>query len=211
MPIHASADVDSSARVDPTANVWHLAQIRERAVVGMDSVVGRGAYVGSGVVLGARCKLQNLAQVYEPARLADGVFVGPGAILTNDRYPRAITADGDLARADDWELLPIRIEHGASIGAGAVVVAGCDVGLYATVGAGAIVTRTVPGHALVAGNPARRIGWVCACGARLNDGHGDPAPAEIERYATNPELSCERCGRRYRYEADEDTLREVAR
>ena len=68
-----------------------------------------------------------------------------------------------------------------------------------------------PGHALVAGNPARRIGWVCACGARLLDGNGNPAPAEIERYATNPELSCERCHRRYRYEADEDTLREVAR
>jgi Serine acetyltransferase len=92
-----------------------------------------------------------------------------------------------------------------------VVVAGCDVGTFATVGAGAIVTKPVPGHALVAGNPARRIGWVCACGARLMDGNGDPAPAAIERYASNPQLGCERCGRRYRYEADEDTLREVAR
>lgn len=209
--IHAAADLEDGVSIGAGSAVWQRAQVRSGARIGGDCIIGRDVFIDTDVEIGDRTKIQNGALIYHGVTVADAVFIGPGAILTNDRYPRAITADGDLARGDDWELLPIRIEHGASIGAGAVVVAGCDVGPFATVGAGAIVTRTVPGHALVAGNPARRIGWVCACGARLNDGHGDPAPAEIERYASNPELSCERCGRRYRYEADEDTLREVAR
>jgi UDP-2-acetamido-3-amino-2,3-dideoxy-glucuronate N-acetyltransferase len=209
--IHPAADLEDGVSIGAGSAVWQRAQVRSGARIGGDCIIGRDVFIDTDVEIGDRTKIQNGALIYHGVTVADAVFIGPGAILTNDRYPRAITADGDLARGDDWELLPIRIEHGASIGAGAVIVAGCDVGPFATVGAGAIVTRTVPGHALVAGNPARRIGWVCACGARLNDGHGDPAPAEIERYASNPELSCERCGRRYRYEADEDTLREVAR
>ena len=92
------------------------------------------------------------------------MFIGPGAILTNDRYPRAITSTGELARAADWEVSPIAVRYGSSIGAGAILVAGIEVGRFATVGAGAVVTRNVPNHALVAGSPARRIGWVCACG-----------------------------------------------
>jgi UDP-2-acetamido-3-amino-2,3-dideoxy-glucuronate N-acetyltransferase len=209
--IHPAADLEDGVSVGAGSAVWQRAQVRSGARIGGDCIIGRDVFIDTDVEIGDRTKIQNGALIYHGVTVADAVFIGPGAILTNDRYPRAITADGDLARGDDWELSPIRIEHGASIGAGAVVVAGCDVGPFATVGAGAVVTRTVPGYALVAGNPARRIGWVCACGARLNDGHGDPAPAEIERYASNPELSCERCGRRYRYEADEDTLREVAR
>lgn len=209
--VHESADLEDGVAVGPRTAIWQRVQVRSGAQIGADCIVGRDVFIDGGVTIGDRTKIQNAALIYHGVEIADGVFIGPGAILTNDRYPRAITADGELARADDWELLPIRIEHGASIGAGAIVVAGCDVGVFATVGAGAVVTRTVPGHALVAGSPARRIGWVCACGARLMDGRGAPAPAAIERYASNPELSCERCGRRYRYEADEDTLREVAR
>jgi acetyltransferase-like isoleucine patch superfamily enzyme len=209
--VHASADLEEGVSVGPRTAIWQRAQIRSGARIGADCIVARDVFIDGGVAIGDRTKIQNGALIYHGVDVADGVFIGPGAILTNDRYPRAITAEGELARADDWELSPVQIAHGASIGAGAIVVAGSDVGQFATVGAGAVVTRTVPGHALVAGNPARRIGWVCACGARLMDGRGSPAPAEIERYASNPELSCERCGRRYRYEADEDTLREVAR
>ena len=187
MPIHASADVDSSARVDPTASVWHLAQIRERAVVGMDSVVGRAAYVGSGVVLGARCKLQNLAQVYEPARLADDVFVGPGAILTNDRHPRAVSLRGDLKTADDWDPVGVICETGASIGAGAICVAPVRIGTWAVVAAGAVVVHDVVDFALVAGVPARRVGWVGRAGWRLTE-VGDGW------------WRCEQTGERYRQE-----------
>ena len=160
------------------------------------------------VVIGDRVKIQNLALVYHGVTVEDGVFIGPGAILTNDRYPRAITSGGDLARADDWQVSPITLRYGCSIGAGAVVVAGVQVGRFATVGAGAVVTRTVPNHALVAGSPARRIGWVCACGARLVDSNGDPMAAEPGRYATHLELICPACGRTYAYIPDAETLEE---
>ena len=125
------------------------------------------------VTLGDRVKVQNRALVYHGVTVEDGVFIGPGAILTNDRRPRSLNADGGLARAADWTVSPIRIAVGASIGAGAVVVAGRDVGPYAMVGAGAVVTHDVPGHALVVGNPARQIGWVCICGDRLIETAGD--------------------------------------
>lgn len=187
MAIHISADVDSSARVDPTATVWHLAQIREGAVVGMESVIGRAAYIGSGVVLGARCKLQNLAQVYEPARLADGVFVGPGAILTNDRHPRAVSPRGDLKATDDWDPVGVLCEAGASIGAGAICVAPVRIGTWAVVAAGAVVVDDVPDFALVAGTPARWIAWVGRAGQRLTEVGGGW-------------WRCDRTGERYRQE-----------
>ena len=129
------------------------------------------------VTLGDRVKVQNRALIYHGVTVEDGVFIGPGAILTNDRRPRSLNADGGLARAADWTVSPIRIAVGASIGAGAVVVAGRDVGPYAMVGAGAVVTHDVPAHALVVGNPARQIGWVCVCGERLVETAGDAGRA----------------------------------
>jgi serine acetyltransferase len=135
--------------------------------------------------------------VYHGVTVEDGVFIGPNAILTNDRFPRSITATGELAGAADWVVSPILLRTGASIGAGAVVVAGHDVGRFATVGAGAVVTRDVPDFALVAGNPARRLGWVCACGRRLVDMAGTPIAA-----ASVGEASCPACGARYSIDID---------
>jgi UDP-3-O-[3-hydroxymyristoyl] glucosamine N-acyltransferase len=104
-----NADVHASARVGDGSAIWHLAQVREDAVLGPNCVVGRGAYIGSGVHLGANCKVQNYALVYEPAQLADGVFIGPAAVLTNDTYPRAMTPDGTLKSADDWQPVGVTI------------------------------------------------------------------------------------------------------
>jgi UDP-2-acetamido-3-amino-2,3-dideoxy-glucuronate N-acetyltransferase len=207
--IHPSADLEDDVAIGARTSIWHRAQVRRGASIGADGIIGRDAFIDEGVVLGDRVKIQNAALVYHGVTVGNGVFIGPGAILTNDRYPRAITPDGELAGTEDWQVSPIRLEGGSSIGAGAIVIAGCDVGPFAMVGAGAVVTRTVPGHALVAGNPAVRIGWVCACGDRLLDADGHPAPAEIDRYSMDKVLSCARCGRRYTYDRDDDTLREV--
>lgn len=208
--VHPSADLEDDVVVGPGSAVWQRAQIRAGARIGAECIVGRDVFIDTGVEIGDRTKIQNGALIYHGVTVAEGVFIGPGAILTNDRYPRAISPTGELAGADDWEVTPIRLEHGCSIGAGAIVVAGSNVGQYAMVGAGAVVTRNVPGHALVAGSPAKRIGWVCACGDRLLDADGHPAQAEIGRYMIDPELVCGRCHRRYTYDRDGDTLRETA-
>jgi UDP-2-acetamido-3-amino-2,3-dideoxy-glucuronate N-acetyltransferase len=162
-----SADVSPDARIGDGSSIWHLAQVRERAVLGRNCIVGRGAYVGTGVVMGDNCKVQNYALVYEPAKLGDGVFIGPAVVLTNDTYPRAINPDGSLKSAHDWEPVGVTIETGASIGARATCVAPVTIGAWATVAAGAVVVKDVPPFALVAGVPARRLGWVGRAGVPL--------------------------------------------
>jgi acetyltransferase-like isoleucine patch superfamily enzyme len=159
--------VSDRAVLGERTSVWNHAQIRENARLGRGCIVAKDVYVDFDVVIGDFAKIQNGALLYHGVTLGNGVFVGPGAIFTNDRRPRAINADGTLKSAADWTVSKTVIEDGAAIGAGAVVVAGVHVGKWAMVGAGAVVTRDVPAHGLVAGNPARRIGWVCACGERL--------------------------------------------
>jgi acetyltransferase-like isoleucine patch superfamily enzyme len=183
-----SADVSPDAVIGPGSSIWHLAQVRENAQLGENCIVGRGAYIGTGVVMGDNCKVQNYALVYEPARLGDGVFVGPAVVLTNDTYPRAITPDGALKSADDWEPVGVTIETGASIGARATCVAPVTIGTWATVAAGAVVVKDVPAYALVAGVPARRIGWVGESGVPLVRGGADGAwecPSTGERFSEN--------------------------
>jgi acetyltransferase-like isoleucine patch superfamily enzyme len=130
-------------------------------------MIGRGAYVGAGVRLGNRVKVQNLAQLYEPAVVEDGVFIGPGVVLTNDEYPRAIRPDGSRIDASQWDAVGVTLRRGCSVGARAVCVAPLEVGRWAMVAAGAVVVHDVPDFALVAGSPARRIGWVGPAGRRL--------------------------------------------
>jgi UDP-2-acetamido-3-amino-2,3-dideoxy-glucuronate N-acetyltransferase len=164
--------------------VWDQARVREGAVIGEDCIIGRGAYVDAGVHIGSRVKIQNNALVYHGCNVEDDVFIGPAAVLTNDRNPRAVTVDGTLASADDWLVSQIRLSVGCSVGANAVVVAGCDIGAHALVGAGAVVTRSVPDYAIVVGNPARILGWACECGSRLVDEAGDPIGPEHAGAAT---------------------------
>ncbi len=164
-----SAEVSSEATIGDGSSIWHLSQIREGAVLGENCVIGRGAYIGTGVTLGNNCKVQNYALVYEPATLGDGVFIGPAVVLTNDTYPRAVNEDGSPKSASDWEAVGVTIDEGAAIGARSVCVAPVRIGAWALVAAGAVVTRDVPAHALVAGVPARQIGWVSRSGTRLKE------------------------------------------
>jgi len=184
--VHETADVAESASVAAGSKIWHYAQVRENAKIGQNVIVGRGAYVGTAVEVGDNCKIQNYALVYEPAKLANGVFIGPAVVLTNDHFPRAINADGTAKSADDWHPVGVDIREGASIGASATCVAPIVIGRWALVGSGAVVVKDVPDFALVVGSPARRIGWVGKSGHPLTVDPKDPTlwscPVSGERY-----------------------------
>jgi len=185
--IHPTADVDDGAQIGLGTVVWHLAQVRSNAIVGAGCTIGRGAYIGDGAVLGDNCKIQNYALVYEPAVLSEGVFVGPGAVLTNDEFPRAVAPDGKAKTAEEWTSVGVSVGTGASIGAQAVCIAPVSIGSWAMVGAGAVVTEDVPSYALVVGVPAKRVGWVGEHGLPLKpNGSGDwtcPRSGSIYRQA----------------------------
>ncbi len=165
--IHPTAEVERGATIGPNTRIWHHAHIREGAVVGADCNFGHSVFIDSGVVIGDKVKLQNRVSVYRGVTLEDGVFVGPHASFTNDKYPRSITRDGDLILTEDWEPQKTLVRYGASIGAGAMVLTGLTIGRWAMVGAGAIVTNDVPDYGLVVGNPAQLVGYVCRCAHRL--------------------------------------------
>jgi UDP-2-acetamido-3-amino-2,3-dideoxy-glucuronate N-acetyltransferase len=167
MAIHPDAHVDARAHVDASVVIWAGTQVREFAEIGGGTSLGQYVYVGPGAVIGANCKIQNGAMIYEPAVLADGVFVGPRVVLTNDRHPRAITPAGVGKTPADWTPVGVTIGYGASIGAGAVCVAPLTIGTWSTVAAGAVVVRDVPNYAIVAGVPAKRVGWVGPAGVPL--------------------------------------------
>lgn len=167
--IEESADVDSRATIGDGTVIWHLAQIRESAEIGEECIIGRGAYIDQGVKLGNNCKVQNYALVYAPAVLEEGVFVGPAAVFTNDRFPRAVNTDGTLKSSEDWETQTTLIRYGAAIGARSVLITGVTVGRWAMVAAGAVVTKDVPDFALVGGTPARILGWVDENGTRIDE------------------------------------------
>ncbi len=181
--IHPTAEVSPDAIIGDGTGIWHQCQVREGAHIGEQCILGKNVYVDFGVHIGNRVKIQNNCSVYHGVTIEDGVFLGPHVVLTNDRYPRAINPDGTLKGADDWVVSPTRICYGAAIGARTVILPGITVGRFAMVGAGAVVTRDVPAHGLVVGNPARLIGYVCACGRRLR--------------VSDEGLTCEGCAANY--------------
>jgi UDP-2-acetamido-3-amino-2,3-dideoxy-glucuronate N-acetyltransferase len=165
---HLTAEVSPDAHIGAGTRIWRQVQVREHASVGENCNIGKGVYIDAHVRIGSNVKIQNHVSIFEGVTLEDGVFIGPHVCFTNDMFPRAITPDGKLKSADDWEITPTLVKYGASIGAGAVIVCGITIGAFALVGAGAVVTRNVPPHALVLGNPARQHGYVCRCAHRLS-------------------------------------------
>jgi UDP-2-acetamido-3-amino-2,3-dideoxy-glucuronate N-acetyltransferase len=173
--VHPFAIVEDGAIVGRGTRIWHHAHVRSGSRIGTDCTIGMAVFVDSGVVVGDRCKLQNHVNLYRGVVLEDEVFVGPAVTFTNDRFPRAVSPD--------WQIVPTLVRRGASIGANATIVCGVEIGRWAMVGAGSVVTRDVRPHSLVLGSPAEVAGWVCECGRPL------ARPGQVL-----PE-SCETCGR----------------
>ncbi|MGQ0537453.1 MAG: DapH/DapD/GlmU-related protein [Gemmatimonadaceae bacterium] len=176
--VHESSYVDDGAVVGEDTKIWHFCHVMSGAVIGRRCNLGQNVVVMGGTRIGDNCKIQNNVSVYEGVELEDEVFCGPSMVFTNVINPRS-----EVPRRS--EFMKTLVRRGASIGANATIVCGVTLGEYAFVGAGAGVTRDVKPYALVAGVPARQIGWMCRCGVRL------PAALDSGR------LVCGACGRVY--------------
>jgi UDP-2-acetamido-3-amino-2,3-dideoxy-glucuronate N-acetyltransferase len=183
--IHESAYVDDGATLGEGTKVWHFSHILPGSRIGRDCSIGQNVMIGPDVTVGDRCKIQNNVSLYKGVELEDGVFCGPSCVFTNVLNPRA-----EVERKDEFRATLVR--RGATIGANATIVCGNELGEYCMIAAGAVVTRPVPPHALVAGVPARRMGWVSRAGEILD-----------------ASLTCPRTGEQYRL--DGGRLRLAAR
>jgi len=158
---HPTAIIEENVFIGEGTRIWHFVHIRRGARIGKNCNIGKGVYIDEGVVIGNNVKIQNFVSVYRGVTIEDDAFIGPHATFTNDLYPRSFNRD--------WKVIPTLVKRGASIGANATIVCGVMIGEYAMVAAGAVVTKDVPPHGLVMGNPARLRGFVCYCGRPLKD------------------------------------------
>src|SRR5437899_4379039 len=138
--VHPTAEVSPQAQIGAGTRIWRQAHIREYARIGDTCSIGKGVYIDAHVCIGSRVKIQNHVSIFEGVTLEDGVFVGPHVCFTNDLFPRAITPDGKLKSADEWEITPTLVKYGASLGAGSVIVCGVTIGQFDLVGPGSVVT-----------------------------------------------------------------------
>jgi UDP-2-acetamido-3-amino-2,3-dideoxy-glucuronate N-acetyltransferase len=160
--VHKSSYIDKGVKIGKGTKVWHFSHILKGSQIGSDCIIGQNVMIGPDVKVGNRCKIQNNVSIYSGVTLEDSVFCGPSCVFTNVINPRSA-----IKRMD--EKRPTMVKRGATIGANATIVCGVTLGEYCFVGAGAVVTKDVPAHALVYGNPARQKGWVCKCGEKLDD------------------------------------------
>jgi UDP-2-acetamido-3-amino-2,3-dideoxy-glucuronate N-acetyltransferase len=158
--VHQSSFVDEPCMIGAGTKIWHFCHVMKDSVIGRDCNIGQNVVVSPGVRIGDGCKIQNNVSLYTGVILEDGVFCGPSMVFTNVINPRS-----EVVRKDEYKRTLVR--RGASLGANATIVCGVTIGEYAFVGAGTVVTRDVADFALVVGNPARRTGWMCRCGIKL--------------------------------------------
>lgn len=159
--IHPTANVSEHAQIGENTKVWINVQIREGVRIGANCIVSKDVYIDQDVSIGSNCKIQNSVSVYKGVTIEDRVFVGPNVAFTNDRVPRAFNTG--------WKITPTLVCEGASLGANSTIVCGVEIGKFAMVAAGSVVTKNVPPHALVMGSPARVYAYVCECGNKLNE------------------------------------------
>ena len=172
--VHETAVIDEGCDIGPGTKIWHFSHVLSGSKIGEDCNIGQNVVIGPDVIIGRQCKIQNNVCVYDGVTLEDGVFCGPSMVFTNVYNPRAEIRKMDQSR-------PTLVKRGVTIGANATIVCGITLGQYAFVGAGAVVNKNLPAHALVVGNPARQIGWACHCGQRLTH-----------------DFECTECGKKYR-------------
>jgi UDP-2-acetamido-3-amino-2,3-dideoxy-glucuronate N-acetyltransferase len=159
---HPTAVIDDSCTIGRETKVWHFSHILSGSQIGQNCNIGQNVVIGPNVTIGNGCKIQNNVSVYKGVTLEDKVFCGPSMVFTNIINPRA-----EIGKID--QVRPTLVKHGATLGANCTIICGTTIGSYAFIGAGAVITRDVPDHALVVGNPGRQIGWVCQCGERLEN------------------------------------------
>ena len=176
--VHESAYVDDGASLGPRTKVWHFSHILPGVAIGEDCNIGQNVMIGPDVAVGRNCRIQNNVSLYKGVTIEDDVFCGPSCVFTNVFNPRA-----EISRKDEFRKTLVR--KGATIGANATIVCGATIGAYAFIGAGAVVNRDVPDHALMAGVPARRIGWMSHAGHKLDENL--VCPVTGDRYAPAPE------------------------
>lgn len=161
--IHPTAEVSAGVSIGTGTRIWNQAQVREGVSIGNNCIIGKNVYIDVDVTIGNRVKIQNNVNVYHGVKIEDDVFLGPSMTFTNDRFPRAFN--------NNFKVGQTLIKRGASIGANVTVRCDITIGEYAMIGAGSTVTQDVPDYALIVGNPARQIGWVCKCGHRLSNSY----------------------------------------
>lgn len=166
--VHESSYIDEDVSIGAGTKIWHFSHILPRTIIGQRCNIGQNVIIGPEVTIGNGCKIQNNVSLYQGVTLEDDVFCGPSMVFTNVFNPRA-----HIRRMD--EIRPTLVRKGATLGANCTIVCGVTIGKYALIGAGAVVTKSVPDYALVTGNPARRTGWVCACGVKLTEKLACPA------------------------------------
>ena len=159
--------IHKSALIDKSVSIWENSKIRENVIIGPSTTIGRNVYVGPGVIIGQNVKIQNNALIYEPAVIGNNTFIGPSVILTNDKFPRSTNKHGQPKTKEDWTRVGVTVMEGCSISAGTVCIAPIILGAWSMTGAGAVVTKDVPAHALVLGNPARFSHWIGKLGEKL--------------------------------------------
>jgi len=179
--IHESSYVDDNVKIGSGTKVWHFSHILASCQIGEDCSLGQNVVIGPSVVVGNRVKIQNNVSVYEGVTLEDGVFCGPSCVFTNVNNPRS-----EIVRKDEYRKTLVR--RGASIGANATIICGHDLGEYCFIAAGAVVTKEVPAYALMAGTPAKRIGWISKAGGRLGEDLICPIEGVAYRQVTSNEI-----------------------
>ena len=177
--IHPTAVVEEGAKIGKGTRIWHFVHVRSGAKIGENCNIGKDVYIDVDVEIGNSVKIQNCVSIYRGVKIEDYVFIGPHVVFTNDLYPRSFNRD--------WQLVPTLVKRGASIGANSTIVCGVTIGEYAMIGAGSVVTKDVPPHGLMYGNPARLRGFVCVCGRRLEE--------IVERREDSIIYKCSTCGR----------------